>query len=270
MTLKLQRSKNTYNINIPVSLPVNHEEKDLPIHPYVLGVLIGDGSLSQKTNVVISSVKHDVIDRVQKYLGSEYKITKFNTNNHSWGVSYTPKHKMNPLKNTLNSMCLSVTSAYKFIPPQYFLGSIEQRLLLLQGLTDTDGSVDKKGRVSFSSNSIQLIKDVVKLTRSLGYRCTFNASIREDKGIEHEVGISTNKNDIFSSDKHYRRHAERKIPRNAHHYEYQKIVSITPLPFKREMQCISVDSPHHTFICGNYIVTHNTFFQVYVGSYAML
>ena len=41
--------------------------------------------------------------------------------------------------------------------------------------------------------------------------------------------------------------------------EFFKINSIKALQTKSEMKCIAVDSPKHTYICKDFIVTHNTF-----------
>jgi replicative DNA helicase len=50
-----------------------------------------------------------------------------------------------------------------------------------------------------------------------------------------------------------------------------KIVSVCLLPGEGEyMQCITVNSPDHTFVCGDFIVTHNTWLEVYIGAQAEL
>ena len=65
-------------------------------------------------------------------------------------------------------------SETKFIPREYLEGSIEQRFDLLNGLLDTDGSVDKeKGRISYYTVSPQLRDNVIELSLSLGFKATW-------------------------------------------------------------------------------------------------
>mgnify|MGYP002862323100 CR=1 FL=1 len=61
-----------------------------------------------------------------------------------------------------------------WIPREYLEGSIEQRFDLLNGLLDTDGSIDKeKGRISYYTVSPQLRDDVIELSLSLGFKATW-------------------------------------------------------------------------------------------------
>src|SRR5581483_3341255 len=60
----------------------------------------------------------------------------------------------------------------KFIPKQYIYNSIENRIALLQGLFDTDGTVNKRnGAAVFYTTSMQLSLDVKELIESLGGIC---------------------------------------------------------------------------------------------------
>src|SRR5690606_5900536 len=69
---------------------------------------------------------------------------------------------------------LNVTSELKFIPDSYKNASSEQRFQILQGLFDTDGTVNKSSAVSFSTASFTLAKDVQELVRSLGGTATIS------------------------------------------------------------------------------------------------
>jgi hypothetical protein len=60
----------------------------------------------------------------------------------------------------------------KHVPKQYLLASPEDRLALLQGLMDTDGSCDTRGTAYFVQKGESLVDSVVFLARSLGMRAS--------------------------------------------------------------------------------------------------
>ena len=58
----------------------------------------------------------------------------------------------------------------KHIPERYMYATVEDRLLLLQGLMDTDGTVDKYGHCEISQTRYDLIKQISQLLSSLGIK----------------------------------------------------------------------------------------------------
>lgn len=196
----IKRGK-SYNINIPVLLPVQFSGKQLPVDPYVLG-------------------------------------------------------------------CKSES---KFIPDIYLNSSPEDRLSLIQGLIDTDGSIDSKGSISYFTESAKLKDAFVYLIRSLGKRCYVHHYTRGTKNLpEYKVTVSAKDESLYRSSHRAKQWGNRVVPKRINHYDHLKIVEVEALDYSEEMQCITVDSPDHTFICGDFIVTHNTWFEVIVGSYCML
>ena len=72
----------------------------------------------------------------------------------------------------------------KFIPEEYLYGSIEQRLALLNGLLDTDGSIDAiKGRISYYTISPMLKDNVIQLATELGYKVSCSIDSHKDTNI---------------------------------------------------------------------------------------
>lgn len=110
----------------------------------------------------------------------------------------------------------------KFIPREYLEGNIEQRLLLLDGLLQANGSTD-----TFTTISKKLRDNVIELCYSLGMI----------------VNCSTVEN-------HYDIHIQKG--------EYLTIASIEPNEQKTEMTCFTVDNEEHLFLINDFIVTHNT------------
>ena len=247
-------SRNSYNIAIPVNKAVKFDKKELLIHPYAMGLLIGDGCFSTQT-LTFSNTENDVIEKLNKCISQygEFKHRKDPTSI-NW---YFVGGYNNKLREYLIKTFNYAKSKQKFIPKEYLFSSIEDRLELARGLLDTDGNVDKRGHVSFCTASKQLADNFVFLIRSLGYRTKLNVFDRGIKGIEYDVYVSGCDDVLFTSKKHKERFANRSRHKK-HHYDILKIVSVEKLDTKVEMKCIAVDSPKHTFICKDFIVTHNT------------
>lgn len=229
---KVNDGTGTFNLAIPVAKPIErfNNEEELPIPPYALGALIGDGCL-----------KH-------------HPITLTNTEKNSVGKVE------NELGRRIRELGLNCNGQDKFIPEIYLKAKKEDRFALLQGLIDADSSVNEKGAVSFSTVSEQLAKDVRELVWSLGFRCSLLKNKRIDQNNIYQVDIYAESSELLSSKKHTERFENRNVLQRVHSDDYLKITSIEKLPNPVEMQCISVESPEHTYICGDYIVTHNTSF----------
>lgn len=149
---------------------VEFEKVEQPLHPYLMGVLLGDGGLSRNSTINITSADIEIINRCRDVLPYGVKfsdttnrgITYFLTLDKSSGVTRSP------IRKYINNIGLQVTSERKFIPSSFLKTSVEDRLELLKGLMDTDGTVDTRGTSSYSSSSKQLAEDVQNLVRSLG------------------------------------------------------------------------------------------------------
>lgn len=252
--------KQGYKYGIPLT-SVDGIEQDFVIPPYVLGVLLGDGCLTDNLGkyynkrLTISSTEIDIIEKVAKLLNCEYSIHKdYNYSNFIYGDII---EDIDLALRTLNLRCLSKD---KYIPEIYLLSSKEQRLELLKGLMDTDGNVGVKNRLHFSTSSINLKNDFVKLCNSLGYCATVHEDNRKDNTY-YEINILTN-DIIFSSKKHlekFNSYKSKTTQFNDHLY----IESIEKLDYTGQTTCIAVDDNDKLFITKDYIVTHNTFILRY-------
>lgn len=150
--------------------PIEYPDKELLIDPYTLGVVLGDGRI-QKPSCSVELTTHidDLVTYHQEipYPFGKGRFDKRNPN--TWTQS------IRGLGPALKALQLGVHGKAKFIPDAYFIGTINQRLALLQGLMDTDGTVSKTGRTVFCSVSPQLLADTERLARSLG------ATVRRSK-----------------------------------------------------------------------------------------
>jgi hypothetical protein len=143
---------------------------------------------------------------------------------------------------------------FNFIPAQYLLASKQQRLDLLQGLLDTDGTVNtlESGcSISYSTDSERLAKDVQQLVWSLGGIASISA-----KQTSFTVNIRYKKpSELFRLPKK----KERTNDNNQYAANLKlRVKSVVPTKVEHS-QCISIAHPDKLFVTTNYIVTHNTF-----------
>lgn len=244
----------TLQFSIPLVSPIEFTEKDLPVDPYFLGALLGDGSLCN--NSVALSVPDDkleVLDKIKSKLSDNLKVVGDNC-----GVCpryrFSKKSgKKNLLYEKIKVMGLNVKGDKKFIPEIYKQGSVDQRMDILRGLMDTDGSCDKN-RVTFHNKNLQLVNDLSEIVRSLGGVVNLRVSDRtsEGKGIEYSLNVKMNVCPFHLSHKK----SNWKPAKGAN--KLAKFIKEVEYVGDVEQQCISVDSPDNLYVTDDYIVTHNT------------
>ena len=266
---------NNYRFRIPISNPIEYSTKSFPIDPYVMGVFLGDGCCLE-TALTLSSEDIEIVEEVNKLINSvEYYSSTDKNYNYYFYKTLNSKH----LKG---QRCRILTKEFfkgfenevlqysynKKIPEIYKYGSINQRFALLQGLMDTDGSIDspEKGRTSFCSTSLQLIKDVQEICWSLGFSATISTDSRKEKytnNICYKLLIQCNKNikpNLFRLPRKKDiaiKYSKRNL-KFQHHKNKLSIVAIEKCEEKEEMTCLYVDNPEHLYLTEQFIVTHNT------------
>jgi len=156
---------------------------------------------------------------------------------------------------------LNKKSNNKFIPKDYLYNSLDVRVSLLQGLMDTDGYVDKKGTVQFTTVSEQLCYDVRELVLSLGGTVRINTKIptytyngeKKEGQLAYTVTMSF-ANDVVPFK------LLRKVGRYYKREKYveQKYVKSITYSHDEEAVCIKVSNPDELFVTRNYVLTHNT------------
>lgn len=243
-----------YKYAIEPARPVQFSEKDLPIDPYTLGVILGDGSISDEAQVRIH-LHEDDEETYRKYIpemsGNVYK-DKRRPSTLTIGIL-----GLGPRIKELN---LIQTCYTKRVPEKYLYGSIEQRRALLEGLMDTDGTAGS-GSPSFSTVSKGLAEDVAHLVRSLGGR----ASIRENnwnKKISYRVNIR------FTDYKPFR--LQRKLDKcNLQKNAFTRIIDIVEKP-NAPGRCIKVSTEDGLYLTDDFVVTHNTTYSKLFLTFVLL
>jgi len=234
-----KRSKGVLgSLFIESSKPVNTNVSELDIDPYLLGVWLGDGYssdgrvISHKDDFGLYESKFDV-----EYKRENGNCIRFKIRN------LQPKlKKYNLIKN-------------KHIPESYLRSSYEDRIELLRGLMDTDGSVSKGTRsFEFYQKNYDFIMQFVELLSSLGIKSRVRC--RQIRGcIYHTVSFTTGER-VFHLDRKNNNASKFTSSRKQETRHYiQKIEKVDSVP----VACIQVDSEDHLFLCGRtFIPTHNS------------
>lgn len=247
---------------IPLTQPVKFtvgvgRSKDpQPLDPYLLGVLLGDGSLTG-SSVTFSSADQQIVDLVSRALpdGEIVQIDAI-----QWRV------RGSTLKAKLEYLGVWGKRAEdKSIPRLYRYGNIDDRWSILQGLMDTDGTADSRGHCSFTSVSMDLAQDVQFLARSLGFKATITtnpASYRLPDGTPkecrdaHTVYIQgPNTKNLFRLDRK-RERCHDKFNGGASE-ALRRVVSVEE-DGEADTRCITVDHPNGLYLADDFIVTHNS------------
>jgi hypothetical protein len=262
------------NHYIPLVEPVQFASHDseLPIDPYVLGVLLGDGHLGKKI-IQVTTPDGEIVSLVSNLLpaGTSIKRHKVTERCPSYQISASQTgvkiSERNPVLRALRDLGLAgLKSIEKFVPSRFLLASPSERHALLQGLLDTDGYTDGH-IVEYSTSSPRLADDFVFLVESLGGTCSVSWRIPkftykgEDRTGKPSARIYAKLPPAFAPFR-LKRKAERYITRSKYH-PYRQIVSVEPIG-NREATCISVDSQDHLYVCNRFVVTHNTHTLAYL------
>lgn len=255
--------------NIPMVDPIHlNPQPSYVIHPYLLGVLLGDGSMSGMP--LIHGEDDWIIDTVERMLpeGVIIRPRKIGVKScRYWGITNSPKnaHKRNPVMAALDNLKLSgITGKRKFIPKSYLMGSPADRLALLQGLMDTDGYCGTP-TPEFSNGSKALADAVVWIVESLGGtghitekvdpRCTYKGKVSHgDRAWRVTMSLPPGVNPFA-------------LPRKADHYKptsrgLGRWIDSIEFESMQETVCIAIDSPDHLYVTEHCIVTHNTPMQL--------
>lgn len=247
-----------YRYSTPLTVPIEGNYTKLPIHPYVLGFILGDGCISgNRPTVRVSTNREDwpeIVDRLRSYLPDPNLV-------HEGTEVRGAKHfRIHGLGKELKDLGLiGCKSKDKFIPELYLKSSIENRRLLLAGLLDTDGCVGSKKKISkvstYSSKSEHLRDGISYLVRSLGGLSTKNESTRFKYGrytTSYVCSIRLTFNPFLRK---YKTKSYGEFTRRN-----RMVNTIRNIEYigKKVCRCIKVDSSEGLYITRDFIVTHNS------------
>lgn len=241
---------------------IDYAQTDYGFDAYTTGVILGDGSVEDATGFTrIVANRHDIIEynrHIPYEFGTMTKkmVNGVETDNYMFGLlQQGPRIKK----------WIGTARSYdKRVPELLMRGSYFQRMEVLKGLMDTDGTVYEHGYCSFTSVSKGLAEDVRDLVRSLGGIAFITESVTNSPfGKAWSTRIKINKPIFKLTRKLKRQHVQMTDMRVG----IKSIEKIDNVP----TQCIAVSSPTKSFITDGYTVTHNsTVLTAYLPIYAAI
>jgi phosphate starvation-inducible PhoH-like protein len=273
-----ERTFHYRTFELPLVGPVQFEPREIPIDPYALGLLLGDGCISGSTTPAFSTGDPELAAALESLLPDVELVHKPGTYDYvirhihgrrgrgPGGVAVKP-----PVTALLAGLGLSgKRPSTKFVPREYLHNSPEVRLAVLQGLLDTDGGPvqqkDRSCRVHYSTTSPRLRDAVIFLVRSLGgvaYSRTRPAAGRppgraRGRSVPHRCDAYVIDIRLPSDVAPFR--LARKVA------AYGQVGGGRPMRFidrvvpdgEEACVCIAVGAPDSLYVTDDFIVTHNT------------
>lgn len=255
------QSNNFKHVNklyrVPVEFKSSHRQ--LPLDPYFLGVYLGDGG-SSHGSVGITTEDKEIIEYCKWVALGMCLFHRIEGKKGTKAVNFifTRRREMkkrNVLIERLRSLKLhKATSGHKFIPHKYKVSNRRQRLELLAGLMDTDGSMDCNG-YDYISKSQKLANDVVFIARSVGLAAYVTECIKGCqtgfKGTYYRVSISGDCSIVPVKLK--RKKAKPRLQKKDVLVTGFKIEQVEPNPYYG-----FVLDGNHLYCMGDFTVTHNS------------
>ncbi len=231
-------------------------EHILPIAPYYLGAWLGDGT-SENSSITTAYTDHEIIERIRACGYPVHERASSNANSGLYSVDPGIRgQKGTGARSVLNELGLIKN---KHIPRDYLVSSVAQRLELLRGLMDTDGSCDTRGTAVFVNKNERLSKDVFSLVASLGMKPRFN-TFKYDHGNVYHVSFQAYKE---MNPFHLTRKAQRAKDGVRVARRFVKSVELVEtIP----VSCIQVAAKDGCYLIGtNHVTTHNSTLITFCG-----
>ena len=265
------------HVYLPVCDPIGHyNDIELPIDPYVLGVLISEGGLSSGQPIFTNADK-ELVDRVESWVNSQGYVLSPTKDSITFRIKKEGFErnainekghlvKENEITIKLEDLGLSGKRSYdKFIPEDYLhKASINQRLELLKGLMDGDGTISETLTCEYSTSSEKLKDDFCYLVRSLGGIAyvsarypTYTYKGEKLKGaLSYRIFVRMKDiKDLFYISR------KKNKARKRNQVVQDEIVDIKYIG-QEDAKCIYIDDQDHLYITDDFAVTHNTFLSL--------
>ena len=158
---------------------IQYPTKDLYIDPYFIGLWLGDGFKREKL-IVVSEDDHEILEWLTNYASSEKRFSYTTTGHSGGGLGTKALTRFRLIDNTLlykNNWWSTTFRNNKHIPYEYATGDENQRLKLLAGFIDSDGSYEK-GRFTITNVDLPLLQQIQDVARSLGFRSVIHKPTR--------------------------------------------------------------------------------------------
>lgn len=256
---------------IPITKPVEFNEKEHYIHPYIIGLYIGDPCGDAVMDSISLPVKNKEVGRTKDYVNSILK-DGYTLETKKWldvkkryrvidvSDESTEEYENNLFYKEIDRLGLNTIRDFRVIPEEYIIDSADNRLSLLRGIMDANGRFGRMGLTfQFRTHNETLATQFIELVRSLGgygevrkryykppryfnnwrleFKCIFNLKINPF--------LMSSKAKTFDEKPEY-------------YSGYKRLIKNISTSGVRECVCIKVDSDDSSYLTNDYIVTHNT------------
>ena len=245
-----ERISTNDQVSTPHVEPVQFPSRPVPLDPYLVGALLGDGCV-RGDRVRFTSQDEEIVAHVAAgAMEAGAQIAR-------WGEIQYGFRDSAEMRDALDALgMLDLMAHDKGVPGLYLWNDPSVRFAVLQGLMDTDGSVSSKGSMTFASTSRRLTDDVAFLVRSLGGKATVRD--KGDRGRArsiYQVALRLPGPPPFRLQRKLNRCVRPKT--ETHRHILRTIRKVEP----GEAVCIAVAHPSHLYVTDDFIVTHNTKWQ---------
>lgn len=267
-SLRRNPTKNIgWRYHIQVNSPLVFPFKEVPIDPYTLGCLLGDGCLNK--SVSITNTDEDILNEIIRKLPNNIELRKKKSDPISYHFvdntcTFSNVYCINEFNQKIRDLKLWGSNSYtKFIPDIYLFNSIEVRSEILRGLLDTDGYNHYTNRnINYTTVSKELAKGVEFIVQSLGGTCKVIEKINKYKHKDKSKDNSTiySLNCKFPKDFIPFKCSRKLQPYLSKNQQFNPYKSIRKIDFvgKKHCYCIMTDNPSGLYLTNNLTVTHNT------------
>lgn len=248
---------------VPQQGAVEFTKTYVPLHPYILGAWLGDGS----RNFIVKPYPEFQDRLLSLWPDAEVK----EPDNH---CSYV---NLRGLSFKLKEIGIYGKRSWeKFVPDNYKFNAIEIRSEVLRGLLDTDGTVGKNNNsIEFASASKQLTEDVIWLVRSLGGKAMMKPTVKIGKYRKTDGELKICRDSYRCTIRmpegfnlFYIKHKAERVKPCEVRYLTRWIESIEPVG-EMSGKCISVEAEDGLYQVNDFIVTHNSALVAWVIEWAL-
>ncbi|MBI5274917.1 MAG: replicative DNA helicase [Burkholderiales bacterium] len=233
----------------PATGEFGHEDP-LPVDPWVLGALLGSGSLSGSGSVMCSAASVKALQPLGARVGDGMEVVHADVT-----VSLQP----DLLRVALEGLgLLDLPSDRTFIPRLYLEANRAARVDLLRGLLGSDECAEPRSAAELSTMSRQLSDDVAELVRSLGGWCSIHT---EQLHVMNVAGMQVGGLSAYV--------CHISLSENPQERRRLNVVTITPTR-QAQCQCIAVSHPDKLYITDQDVVTHNTSLAINIAEHVAL
>ena len=274
------RAAHYHRYELPlISAPVEFAALPVPLDPYALGLLLGDGCVTCSTTPSFATNDPELAYHLEQLIPG-IRVRRKSAVDYVLNRVTRPGEvntRENPVTGAMRRLGLAgMRSNSKFVPEDYLFNSADVRVAVLQGLLDSDGGpVTQEGRtcrIQFTTVSDRLRDDMVFLVHSLGG--VVHQSTRAAEG--RRPGLARGRDVHHRFDAHILdlRLPEGVVPfrltRKAAKYgltgggrPMRFIDRIEPAGTE-EAVCIRVAAPDSLYVTEDFLLTHNTLNDAFI------